>query len=118
MDIVHAPWLSMYMDTCPSDLITMVTNNQNMITMVTWGVRRKEQTPYLQTLGERIARGRGHIRREDFAASVGISLTSLAQIETGYNAPSIPTLIRIAAKLRLSIDELLQGLPLPPIRVR
>ena len=78
--------------------------------------RRKKRAPYLQTLGERIARGRGDVRREDFAASVGISLTSLAQIETGYNAPSILTLIRIAAQLRLSIDELLTGLMLPPIR--
>lgn len=38
MDVVHAPWLSLDMDRCPSNLITMVINNKGMITMVIWGV--------------------------------------------------------------------------------
>jgi DNA-binding XRE family transcriptional regulator len=77
--------------------------------------RRKNPPDYLRTLGARIRKAREDrgTSRSDFAYRIRVSMTSLAQIERGENEPSLPTLIRIAAELSASIDELAQGLPLP-----
>ncbi len=62
-----------------------------------------------KTIGDatRVARQARKLTQEDAADVVGVSVEFYARIERGKTLPSVPTLLRIAAGLRLSSDVLL-----------
>ena len=62
-----------------------------------------------EALGRRITRKRQEygMLQKDFAASIGLSVSFYGHIERGTRVPSLPTLVLIANKLRVSVDWLL-----------
>ena len=62
----------------------------------------------------RIAR---HLSLSELARATGISKATLSSIESGSSNPTIETLAALAGALRVSLGELLEELPLPPVRV-
>ncbi len=62
-------------------------------------------------IGKRVKseRERNGITRENFSEIVGISPTYLSQIELGQRHPSLPTTIKIASSLHISLDFLVYG---------
>ena len=62
----------------------------------------------------RIAR---HLSLSELARATGISKATLSSIEGGSSNPTVETLAGLAGALRVSLAELLEELPLPPVRV-
>jgi transcriptional regulator with XRE-family HTH domain len=62
----------------------------------------------------RIAR---HLSLSELARGTGISKATLSSIEGGSSNPTVETLAALAGALRVSLGELLEELPLPPVRV-
>ena len=62
----------------------------------------------------RIAR---HLSLSELARATGISKATLSSIESGSSNPTVETLAALAGALRVSLGELLEELPLPPVRV-
>ncbi|ABR34329.1 MULTISPECIES: helix-turn-helix domain-containing protein [Clostridium] len=62
-------------------------------------------------IGKRIKaeRERNGLTREKFSELVSISPTYLSQIELGQRHPSLPTTIKIASTLHISLDFLVYG---------
>ncbi len=62
-------------------------------------------------IGKRIKseRERLGITREKFSELVGISATYLSQIELGQRHPALPTTIKIASNLNITLDFLVYG---------
>ncbi|MBV7276442.1 helix-turn-helix transcriptional regulator [Clostridium sp. PL3] len=64
-----------------------------------------------KSIGERIKleREKLNLTRDELSESVSISNIFLSQIERGERQMSIPTLIRVANKLNLSLDYIIWG---------
>jgi transcriptional regulator with XRE-family HTH domain len=62
----------------------------------------------------RIAR---HLSLSELARATGISKATLSSIEGGSSNPTVETLAALAGALRVTLGELLEELPLPPVRV-
>lgn len=62
-------------------------------------------------IGKRIKKEREQngITREEFSELVGISSTYLSQLELGQRHASLPTTIKIASTLNISLDYLIYG---------
>lgn len=77
--------------------------------------RRANPPGYLLTIGARIRSQRKlkEFSREAIAEAVGLSVTSIAQIERGETEPSFLSVIRILVALELTFEQLTDGLALP-----
>jgi len=63
-------------------------------------------------LGKRLQHIRVDLYKEtqkEFAARIGVGLSSLKMIESGSNFPTIPMLIRITRRCKISYQYLLEG---------
>lgn len=61
------------------------------------------------SIGQRVraARNRKGLQQADVAYLAGLTTSHMSHIETGQTKPSLPTLVRIANVLSVSVDELL-----------
>lgn len=59
--------------------------------------------------GLRAARVKRHLSQSDLARLIGVSPSSISQAERGQSGLSLETLLQLAGKLGMTIDELLRG---------
>ncbi len=70
---------------------------------------RRQHSPDLKAIGQRVRELRGDTLQEDFAAELNISQGQLSKIERGKVAPALDTLLRLAALSGRTIDWLVRG---------
>lgn len=68
----------------------------------------KSRAKTLKTMGRKIQklRKREKITQEEFAARLGISRTYMGYVEQGRESPSLKLLLKIARRLKVSIEDL------------
>ena len=78
--------------------------------------RRGRQEPLATIIGRRVRALRDEvgITRKGLAEQSEVALTSLVMLERGANAPSLPTLEKLARALRVRVADLLDEEPAPP----
>jgi transcriptional regulator with XRE-family HTH domain len=78
------------------------------------------QPPIQQTLAANLRRLRiaRQLSLSELARATGISKATLSSIESGNSNPTVDTLGGLAGALRVTVGELLEELPLPPIRIQ
>jgi transcriptional regulator with XRE-family HTH domain len=69
-----------------------------------------EVTALARTVGERLRARRRELARtlSEVAGEAGVSVSYLSAVETGRSLPSLPTLVRVASALGISLNELLR----------
>jgi len=70
--------------------------------------------------GERVRALRiaAEFSQEDFAAGANIDRATYGKLERGLINPSLLTLARVAVALKMSLAELMEGVPLDPAEIR
>ena len=66
-----------------------------------------------KALGRRLARAREvrHMSQRELSEAAGLTEQALSRIETGVREPRLATLKSLAAALRVSVDDLVEGGP-------
>ena len=69
-----------------------------------------------ETFGDNLIRARklADVSQDELAVRASVHRTEISQIERGLRVPRIDTLIKLAASLEVSADELLAGLEWKP----
>lgn len=78
-------------------------------------IRLREPNPVLSRFGDRVRhyRERASLTQAQLAAAIGISRSSVANMEAGRQEPGLDLLTRLAGRLGTSADTLTTGKPLP-----
>jgi transcriptional regulator with XRE-family HTH domain len=69
-----------------------------------------------ETFGDNLIRARklADVSQDELAVMASVHRTEISQIERGLRVPRIDTLVKLAASLEVSADELLAGLEWKP----
>ena len=73
--------------------------------------RKPESCPHRTRLGKNVAalRARRDLTQEKLAEKVGVSARYIQNVEAGDYFPSLPTLVRLLAKLQCNWSQLFAG---------